>query len=70
METIYNHSEKREMTISIKDLLMRICYKWRVIFVCAVIFAVVFNGIGIIKDYREIQNQKDVANENVSEEAQ
>lgn len=57
METGYRNFNETEMSISIKDLFMRICLKWRLMIVCALIFAILFNAIGILKSYRAVQNQ-------------
>lgn len=64
------NDEEMEMTISIKDMLMRICLKWRVLFIWAVVFAVVFNALGILKDYKNFENQKQEAIEKTNKEIQ
>lgn len=58
METYSGKNEGMEMSISIKDMLMRVCLKWRAMIVWAIVFAILFNGIGILKDYKAVQAQK------------
>ena len=44
-----------EMTISVKDLLLRILLKWRLILVWMLIGAVVLDGVGYVRSARAVK---------------
>ncbi|MBU5428793.1 hypothetical protein KQI22_01765 [Kineothrix sp. MSJ-39] len=60
METNSGKNEGMEMSISIKDMLMRVCLKWRAMIVWAIVFAILFNGLAVMKEYRAIQVENDL----------
>lgn len=70
METNSGKNEGMDMSISIKDMLMRVCLKWRAMIVWAIVFAILFNGIGILKDYKAVQAQKQLEAEEDNVELQ
>ena len=62
METEYRKWDEREISISLKDLLMRICLAWRALLAWAVIFAIALNCIGINKSYKAVEIAKETTN--------
>ena len=57
-------NELDEMTISFKDLLCRILLRWRLMFVCMLLGAVLLGGIGYLKNAKKASVEKaDVTNE-------
>lgn len=70
METNSGKNEGMDMSISIKDMLMRVCLKWRAMIVWAVILAILFNGLGVLKEYKAVQTQKQLEDEKTNTELQ
>ena len=60
-----------EIEISIRDLLMRICLKWRMMIVGAIAFAIIFNAVGIFQDYKSAsiyEEQKKINSEDLKKQ--
>ena len=62
-----NNVVDAEITIGIKDLVLRICLKWKQLVIIGVIMAIVFNAIGTLKYYRAVQRTKAEMNQTQSE---
>lgn len=58
MEDGYRIYEDKELPISIKDLLLRICLRWRRIIAMALVMAILFNALGIVKSYKAVLEQQ------------
>lgn len=41
-----------EIPVSIKGLIMHICLKWKMILVWAILLAILFNVVGVVRDYK------------------
>lgn len=46
-----------EVTINIRDLILKVILKWRLILVCMLIFGILFNGIGYVKKSLSVKNE-------------
>ena len=55
MDNLGKNYDELELSLNIKDLLMQICLKWKAMVLFAIIFAVLFNGISLMKSYRYVQ---------------
>ena len=47
-----------EITVDIKDLLLRICLKWRLILIWMLAGCVLFSGYGLIQSAREVSTAR------------
>ena len=54
----YKNYDELEITVSIKDMIMRICLKWRQMLAWGIVLAVLFNCVGILKSYNAVQASK------------